>query len=246
MKLPYNLLETIELLIAKRQEIRDQCEKFIKNVEEQEKAINLLKAILTAAGIYCTISRQTGKTVVEIVEFIHLIFGLGEFTIKVSRDLSLREMLASDKQLAEKLSEDLRNTNTIVDKLMKLKEKDRWSRKQAIKNVLWAISNNRKIKKAKIRGEVDFLNTALEDNIDKIEIKDNITREVLKTGLKIAGTKALSSIPGTGTVINITECLCTLFSDDPIITSAKEAIKAIDNSIVELQQKKHAIESFKF
>ena len=240
MKPPYDLLETIERLIAKRQEIRDWCKKFIKDVEEQENAINVLKVFLTAV----TIIGQGDERVKKIVEVIHLVISIGEVSIKVARDSSLRQKLASDKHLVLKLSEDLKKANKIVDKLMKSKEQDGWSREQATKNVLCAISNKQKIRNYKIRRGVDF-DTALVDNIDKIKIEDNVTSVVLKTGFTMGATQMSRPIPGMGAVINVMDCFYSCLSDDPTITSAKKAIKTINNSLVELQRKKRAIESFK-
>ena len=151
-------------------------------------------AFLTAV----TYSVQVDETFLKTVEFIHLVVTIGELAIEVNRDSSLKQKLASNKQLVIKLGEDLKKANKIVDKLIlrKLKEQHWWSREQKIRNY-------------KIKVEVDFLDTALVDNIDVIEIEDNVTSVVVEKGVTTVATRISSSIPVMGAVINI----CGLFVD---------------------------------
>ena len=84
---------------------------------------------------------------------------------------------------------------------------------------------------------MDFLKTALEDNIDTIEIVDNVTGKVIKTTVMIGAMSILSSISGIEDVINILDYVPSCLSDYPAITSEIKCIHPIYSSKLHLKVK---------
>ena len=84
---------------------------------------------------------------------------------------------------------------------------------------------------------MDFLKTALEDNMDTIEIVDNVTGKVIKTTVMIGAMSILSSISGLEDVINILDYVPSCLSDYPAITSEIKCIHPIYSSKLHLKVK---------
>ena len=248
LNIPYGLPKTIADLIKKRKEISRSCEKLIEDIKKQEIAVNSVKTAGTVAGIGGTILLFTPLAPLGAVAIAGSAAGLvatsiGDFIANKVKGSSLKDELDSDKELAEKLREELKQANRVVERLM---DQYSLSKDHATTIVFSTINNGGQVickgvrifeSIEKIR-EVAYLTKALAD-LSKIGAFVEETTIALTAARVVSGTtKVLGAV---GAVVNIADCVYSWLSDNPTKASAIQAKEAIDKSIDELQRKKDAI-----
>ena len=168
---------------------------------------------------------------------------IGDFIANKVKESSLKDELDSDKELAEKLREELKQANRVVERLM---DQYGLSKDQATTIVFSTINNGGQViingvlifKSIKNIREVAYLTKALAD-LSKIgAFVEETTAALMAVKLVSKTTKFLGAV---GAVLSIADCVHSWLSDNPTKASAIQAKEAIDKSIDELQRKKDAI-----
>ena len=237
-----------QTLLKKRKEISQWCAELIEDIKTQEIAVNSVKTAGTVAGIGGAFLLFTPFAPLGVAALAGSAAGLvataiGDFIATKVKESSLKDELDSDKELAEKLSEELKQANKVVERLM---DQYSLSKDQATAIVFSSISNGGQViingvqifeSIEKIR-EVAHLTKALAD-LSRIGAFVEETSAALTAARVVSGTsKVLGAV---GAVLSIADCVYSWLSDNPTKASAIQAKEAIDKSIDELQRKKDAI-----
>ena len=251
LDIPYGLPKTIKKLIKKREEISKCCAELIENIKTQEIAVNSVKTAGTVASIGGTILLFTPLAPVGAVALAGSAAGLvatsiGDFIATKVKKSSLKDELDSDKELAEKLSEELKQANRVVERLM---DQYSLSKAQATTIVFSTINND---------GQVIVNGVQILENIEKISEVAHLTKALARlskigafveqrnaalTAAKVVSQSGARKV--LGFVGDIVDCVQSWLSDNPTKASAIKAKEAIDKSIDELQRIMDAIMSCK-
>lgn len=246
LDIPYNLLNTLEDLIRKRESISRWLQELINTVEKQEVAVNSVKTAGAVGGILGTILLFTlppvGAAALAASSLSAVATNIGDMIANKVRESSLKDEVSSDKYLTEKLSQELKQADQVIERLI---DQYQLTKDQATAAVFASIKG---------RGQCVINGVVVFQNIDRI-------REV------VCHTTALADLTKIGTVVNqtavaltaarvatrtmgmvgfdfgIADVVLSWTTDNPTKASAKNAKETIDKSISQLRSLKYTIES---
>ena len=145
--IPYDLLDTMQSLIDKRQQISDWCHRLIDDIKTQEIAVNSTKTAGTVASIVGTVLLFTplapaGALTLAGGTAAVVATSIGDYIATQVKESSLKDEVSSDKEIAEKLQKELEDANKVIERLM---DQYDLSKDQATAIVFSSIANGGKV-----------------------------------------------------------------------------------------------------
>ena len=250
--IPYDLLETMQSLIGKRKQISDWCERLIEDIKTQEIAVNSAKTVGTAASVIGAILLFTPLAPAGIAALAGggaaiVATSIGDYIATQVKDSSLKDEISSDKELADKLKEELEAANEVIERLM---DQYDLTKDQATVIVFSSIKNGGQVIIAGVQifqsveqiREIAYLSKALVD-LGKIGAFVEETTVALTAARVASGaTKVLGVV---GAILGVADVVYSWMSENPTRTSAERAKTEIDKSVSELERMKGAINNLK-